>query len=270
MSLTGRLSLAIRVRMLDDELQAALPAYGERMGHRLGFVIKQQMRLLVGDLMKLTPPFRSRAARNESFAEQKRIGENAVARDIERVFGTIEDLRDHAVRLQPALRSALNKNDTAVLGKKNSLPELLVAERVLDTPDESKVIDDPTDALHNKFRRQRGRVDGRLPFRYWVKRRSHLKAYIKHAWLSVGTLKGGWGAAAVKFKASAPQWISRHFSGSVVDETARRENPFATAVNRVDYIGEQNLDLHIVENALKDRLQSMANQMQAVADKETL
>jgi hypothetical protein len=259
----ARAELILSLTTADQSVQDGLVAWAADMKVEIGEAIRRQMRLLVTDLLKLTPPFGSRGARNESFGFQRKIGEQAVTRDIRRVFVSIEEIAARNTKLGAGIQSALEKNNMAVLGKGNSLPELLVKAKVADTPDHAlaRIIELPSDAQHNQFRDSRGRVKKRIPFPFLVKRTAALKQYIKFDLHLVGELKGGWGVAAKRFGASAPVWISRHFSGEVVDQTNATDNPFAIARNTVSYIGANNADIRITTNALQDRAVSMERQI---------
>ena len=262
--------LRISVKALDDQLQQKLVDYAVRMGRELGVVIRQQMRLLIEDLVKLTPPLGSRDARHESFAQQRRIGENAIARDIERVFVSIESIAGKNTRLGPAIMTALEENNLAVLGRQNSLPELLVHAKVADIADPSKILDQPDEEIHNRFRAHRGRVEGRLPHPYFIKRTADLRTFITREWKKEGKLKGGWGGGATKFGLSLPAWITSHFAGEAIDRTDAADHPSATVTNTVDYISAADADLRIVSYALQDRVKSMTNQMAAMVKRVRL
>jgi hypothetical protein len=266
--MANRIQLSLLIHVLNAKVLAELRAYAERMHRHLGGVIRQQMRLLLIDTMKLTPPFGSRAARRESWSAQRKIGEKAVTRDINRVFSPIDTLITTNRKLGPAIKSALQQNSVEVLGLQNSLPELLVKAKVMDQPDASKILDAPTREIHDRFR-IRGRVRGRIPYKYFVKRASALKRFVRQELVTVGILKGGWMSGALRFKASAPVWISRHHSGDVVDQTNAKENPFAIARNTVPYIAANDADVRIVANALQDREKSMERQIKAYTDRLT-
>jgi hypothetical protein len=246
--MANRIQLSLQIHVLNAKVLAELRAYAERMHRHLGGVIRQQMRLLLIDTMKLTPPFGSRAARRESWSAQRKITTNR--------------------KLGPAIKSALQQNSVEVLGLQNSLPELLVKAKVMDQPDASKILDAPTREIHDRFR-IRGRVRGRIPYKYFVKRASALKRFVRQELVTVGILKGGWMSGALRFKASAPVWISRHHSGDVVDQTNAKENPFAIARNTVPYIAANDADVRIVANALQDREKSMERQIKAYTDRLT-
>jgi hypothetical protein len=258
--------LSLRITVLNAKVLADLRAYATAMHRHLGTVIRQQMRLLMLDVIKGTPPFASRAFRHESFGEQRKIGQHAVARDISRVFTSIESIAAKNIKLGGPIRAALQSNNLTVLGHQNSLPELLVKAKVMQSPDASQILDEPTKEIHNRFR-IRGKVRGRLPFKFFVKRTRYLRAFIKEEQDDVGILKGGWGAGATTFKVHVPLWISRHFSGEAQDESDRKDDPYAMARNTVPYISAQDADLKIVANALEDRGKAMENQIRGYADR---
>jgi hypothetical protein len=99
-----------------------------------------------------------------------------------------------------------------------------------------------------------------------VKRTSALKKFIRSEQAGIGTLKGGWAAAAAEFGVHPPAWITRHFSGYSIDQTDRKENPYCIARNSVPYMQAQDNDLRITANALKDRKVALERQVKFLAD----
>jgi len=263
------LELAIQVE--DTAVQNTLARFLAVMQKDIKDVLPDQARLLTRDLVKLTPPFVSRAATSESFNIQRKTGEKAVRRDILRVFQPLDAIvRDNQV-LGPAIKKAMAKNDLAVLGFGTSLPELLVSAGVLKTPDPSRIVESVNLAALLSARKARGRVPvaaaGRALF---VKSRGAVAQLIKTNVAKVGRAKGGWATAAAAFKLNLPNWITRHKSGDVQDVSGALINPYIRISNAVSYMIEQNQMLRITLYALQDRNKAMTRQIAAVVAKQKL
>lgn len=244
-----------------ERLTERIPKFAALMGKTVAEVMKQQVRLFVKDVVKLTPPFRSWSVR-ESWSEQRKAGELAVSNDIQRVFKPLEDLRtyDSSTRFGQAYTQAVNesRSDTLDVLLQRSLARGGVSK---DLADSARSSVQPLNPLHHtQQRNKRGRVR-RNPRVYLVKKREILK-YIKEVWKQVGRLKGGWGAAAAKYGVSLPGWITRHASGSVLEKLTT-QNPSIMVRNDVPYIAEQNKGDRLVNEAIKRRDEAMARQMEA-------
>jgi hypothetical protein len=165
-------------------------------------LVKQEMGLLVGELIKNTAPF----GLNNSGKKQ---GEQAVERDIGKVF------------------TGMDARSIATMAKK--LPNLKTSGKGHNVFDNNGV-----DAnFHQEFRDRRGRVTrkgtriinikGFKPISDKVHvSKAQLKAYIKSIQAHVGSAKGGWMAAAIRYGTKGiPEWISRHEKNH--DGTTREE-----------------------------------------------
>lgn len=238
-------------------------AFSVASGKAIGETLREMSRRFVQEVVKLTPPFKSFSVR-ESFAEQRRIGDRAVSRDIQRVYVPIEDLNVYKSgrnpKLQNAIRGALSAQNPALMA------ELLTKAGVEDTneirPEKVTFSVDPRH--HQSQRISRGRITrAQSPPKNYVTRAA-LARYIKAVQSRVGALKAGWAAAAQKFGVSLPAWIRRHSNtGQVVDNSNISNDPAITIRNTVPYIGTQNSERRIVKTALSNQADKIARQLES-------
>lgn len=258
---------ALKAKLEVDDLsfQASLADYAVITGKKIGDVLRDQARLLTRDLVKGTPPFQSRDSSAESFNDQRKVGLNAVERDIRKVFGSIEEIAEKNMLFGNALLTSLSSR--AKNGDQN-LAQLMVAAGITKTPRPAAIIDAPTVALHNQYRQSRGRV-GRMSSQvYFVKRKGPLLKFIRERKGDVGKGKGGWGISAFRYGFNVPAWIGRHRSGRVEDKAYQFENPFIRVINTVSYLNQQNQSMRITDYALRDRAVALTDQVRVLMKKK--
>lgn len=252
----------IEAEVKDANIQDRAVKFAAITGKSIRDVMTQQARLFVKDVVKLTPPFRSWSVR-ESFGEQRRMGELAVSRDIQRVFVPLENLKSYNADspFGGAFTRAVDNRDAALLSlvMRNAYEDGGVTSKdLVDSADDAFR---PIEASrHRAERNKRGKVKRRP--RLYLAMESEIKRYIRETLKKVGMLKGGWCAAAAKYGVTLPNWIRRHASGSVV-ENFIAWNPSIMIRNDVDYISEQNKGNRLVNEALKRRDEAMARQIEA-------
>jgi hypothetical protein len=196
-------------------------------------VLKQEMGLLVTELIRETPPF-------GLGQDGKKMGENAVENDIKKIYtGMTSASHTKWKKKFPNVRTS---------GKGRKLFE--------DQVDRS---------FHQEFRDRRGRVKrkgtrlltfGTLKFSDKVHvNKSQLSSYIKQVQKKVGEAKAGWMAAARRFGSNRiPAWVSRH---GVKDGDAREsfngKGGFVEAINLNKAIQTLNATAGILRSAIKGR-----------------
>jgi hypothetical protein len=221
----------------DTRLNQAIGRYVAQLRLDGREVIRTQMRLLLQQSIKFTPP--------NTLAQ----GRKAVARDIQRavqiptpdglskwIFG----LRDENLRNQ--LVAAMRAGDRQ---KFDTLFRIATAGHV------EVVGFDPH--LHQSARNRRGRVTRRwnrvsIQVRQW-------NAYIKKVQARVGLMRSGWLPALRAVGGTAAAWIARHSTnpGNYQNNLSSR-NPSFTATNIARGIGNY---AHHYRNALRARLKAI-------------
>jgi hypothetical protein len=217
----------------------------EVTGRAGGVVVRQEAKLFIEDCIALTPPF-GQAPSTENSKAQEKIGKDAVARDIGKVFQPLAKLRvaqggtPLSRRFQKLIRSRNIPGITAIL-KNLGFDNFRVIERV-----------DP--AIHRADRIGNGHVR-RNPVLNYVVNAPSVAQYVRTEQAKVGFAKAGWQAAAAALKAKVPAWIKKHAgaAGSVIDNTRDKLNPHIIVANEVPYIQKAGQDLRIVQRALDSR-----------------
>ncbi len=226
------------LRVDDSRLNRAIGRYVAQLGLDARDVIKTQMRLLLQQAIKFTPP--------NTLAQ----GRKAVERDIQRAVQLPTDaglskfifgVRDENLRNQ--LVAAIQAGDKQ---KFDLLFRIAVGNRF-------EVVDfDPH--LHQSVRNNRGRVTRRynrvsLQVKQW-------EAYIKKGQGRVGRMRSGWLPALRAVGGTAAAWIARHAkTPGVYQNNLDAQNPSFTATNIAQGVGHY---AHHYRNALRARLKAIA------------
>lgn len=221
-------------------------------GKKAGEVVRSEGKLLLQDVVRMTPPF-SKGPSTESFNVQRKTGEAAVARDIRRVMLAVDDIKMLSLIRKKEIKDRLDK-----LIKKRDTQGVREILRKLGIPVASVIVEaDPV--IHERQRDRRGRIQrasGRAI--NVVLRGLTLKRYIREKQSHVGKAKAGWAEAAKGFGVKLPNWITRHKSpGQFKDNTHDPKMPSVTIGNLVDYIQGAGADLRIMERALGNRVRNM-------------
>lgn len=256
--------------MIDAEvnsarLEASIVKFAAATRRTVGDVLRDVMKALVRDIVKLAPPFKSLSVR-ESFGEQRRIGEQAVKSDIERVFLPLESLRiyNSETRLGKEIKRATdnNRKDVLEILFQRSLKRGAISPQLMDAVDDSNFLATVNPADHKSQRNKRGRV--RKDPRRFAVRQSAIDRYVKTMQKRVGKLKAGFSAAAQKFGVSLPSWIRRHSNGGqVVDQSNSILNPFILLRNTVSYVADQNSTLRFAAIAMRNQAGKIERQLEA-------
>jgi hypothetical protein len=239
--------------LLIAEFSADIERLVRETGRTALDVVLQEGKLLEQDLVKLTPPFGS-APSTESFNAQRKVGENAVERDVKRVFHIVDLDSIRSDRLRDRLRELVRKQDLA--GIKAALKDAKI--KVND------VVREASADIHEKFRDSRGRVQ--RPKWIWVASDRSLKRYLKAAKAMVGKAKAGWAAGAQALGVRLPNWITRHGSGGGSVQIDRNpQSPQITIRNAVPYIQTAGGDLKVVETAIRNRMRNIRVKLERLA-----
>ncbi len=219
-------------------------------------LLRDQAKLFVRDLMKLTPP-RGRNPISETYNDQRRRGEKRVTSDIARVFVPAASLK--------VIEHPQNKELAEQLGKAIRRGDLQAVEVILQRMGiQGHVALEPDPAVHENARNSRGRVRTRNPT--FILRSNSLKRYIKRQVGHVGKAKAGWLPAANALGVETPQWISRHGGstpGYISDQSSNPDQPSITVGNLVVYASSFH-DINMIEVALRMREASMKTQTEKI------
>lgn len=241
-------------------------------------ILTKQGRLLVRDLIKLTPGFDPRrgfAAR--TLNDDRRITEKAVRRDLRKVFAPIESSGLYNAGGRAGLRlkelvSGIKTNTRLVgrarkgkAGRVKGLADRKVAIAAVFKAagaGDLGVIIDVNPQLHRSQRNRRGRVTNAK--RYLVINSRSVKAYQKEVLSHVGRGKGGWNQAGAKLGTSIPGWIAQHHTpGDFIDNRNHPTQPSITVINSVPYRSDFETR-RITQSALAIRAGSMKTEMRKV------
>lgn len=159
-------------------------------------------------IVDVTPP----GSRGVRGAKAKKQGESAVARDIYRVYATINQAYDAIAATDRAAASAFwflikegNLQDAGEIMRNYSANTGLAGTRSFAEFDGGM--------LHHRFRGGRGKVN-RNRVTLIVTNARELQSYVKKMQGRVGLLASGWVTAAARLGVRLPNWISRHGAGS--------------------------------------------------------
>ena len=232
-----------------------LKLFAAASGKTLKVVIKDEARLLVEALIKMTPPFNINHPVDGSYGEQLRIGKAVIKAQAKNRFPTIasfpildKKLRKQVKYLQSmglngALESLLKKNGYFIAGVRRDISE----------------------AIYDSQRNGQGRIpirDNKPPF--LMQESGPINEMIKLKQSHLGKAKGGWVKAADALQVKGiPQWIRRHAAYGhykIVEET---EMGITYEVgNFVPFIQAKGSRLKIVREALNFRERRVKNRLE--------
>lgn len=234
---------------------AALQRYWQVVGGDLATLLHQQTRRVTERCIDLTPPFSGKRLTRMLGGDfgrttAKKIGENRVARDIERVFVPVDKLR--VWKTYVGFLEAVERQDTEAL--QAMLAPKFHFESVAVHPDP---------AFHQRQRNHRG-VVRRRPRQQLVLNRSALQQYIARRQKEVGYAKAGWSAAANRFGVKLPAWIARHKAPGFAEDLTAQE-PIRTRIgNEVAYIQGKGRELKIMELAITGQEKALLSNMRRI------
>lgn len=214
-------------------------------------ILRDQARLFTRDVIKLTPPT-GRSALTESLAEQRRIGQSAVRRDINRHWraadGVLRYLRQRNPRAAQYFQKYARAGNVQAIKTMAAGLGLQISDAVLSV----------SESDHDARRGPNGRAFRKKSAPTLVLRSTSVRALLKAKLGKVGTGKGGWVEPASALGVTIPQWIKGH-AKSVGVFTQELTGPMKsiTIGNLVDYAQKWEGQHRIVQNALKIRHRAM-------------
>jgi hypothetical protein len=254
------ISLTIDTRPFARAAEALLAVLPGKTGAEL---VREQGRLLVLDLVRLTPPT-GRHAFTESFAVQKGVQMKKIAQSLRAGFQPVADLNLVRSPNKPALGAALQKYIDS--GNVAALQRVLTRLGFL----RRRVITEATPglaALRSFYSPRKRRFYWREKF--LVMRAASIEQTIAAVQSRIGKAKAGWNAAARILALGLPGWISRHPTpGWLKDETHNALAPELTLANLVDYADNWAEEMRIVQKALDRRASQMQRRMEIILKAE--
>lgn len=229
----------------DEVFQVNLVKWAHKKRLSFATAIRRAGRIAAVNYAKHTQPF--------GFgADARALGENAVARDIKRIFApawfVFKAIKDQDEGLADAFWYYFQ------IGKRQRAEELLEVSGADPTLARLK-IEPVAKATHQKLRNNRGRVPPTQRFASIPSNPNKLAAYIKERQRKVGFVKAGYAQAArwLGGTKGIPQWVTRHKDapGSLVDAADLERDPHVIIKNQVDYASQCITETEKVE-ALRD------------------
>lgn len=252
-------------------LNQAIAKFVSETGREYASVLKQQSKLLVKDLISATPPF-GKSTFSESYNAQRRIGEAAVKRDIQKVFRPITALADAVAKNgNSKLAAALLANSgisvsskTQKINQKGSGVNMDALNTIFERMGMAgRVLLEVDPKIHNSARGRRGRVKRATPY-YIVKTKS-IDRYIKLRQSHVGKAKAGWIKAAVGTGLrGVPKWIKQHLTPGVFVDKSTIPDGSITVGNLVSHAGD--FKPSTFEAAMQNRVRGMQTQLEKIAE----
>lgn len=224
--------------------------------------LKQQGRLLLDDMVRMTPPFRGGGGvTKQSHNEQRKIGQAAVRRDVGRVFLPAESMAffnkssdEKVQRWGKYLRKYARE------GRLGAAQTML---RVAGFPNKVSTVARPY--LHKRARSKRGRVP-KSNERVIVLNTKSVRDYTREIVSHVGRSKAGWKHAASELKLFLPNWIKRHATpgtGGMITET--KTHTSLDLGNLVEWASDF-ADLRIIQAALDGRTKAMVKNLERIIE----
>lgn len=239
----------ITFRLKQAEFSRQIEQVIRTTGREASDVVRQEGKLLVQDLVKLTPPF-GPSPNSESFSAQRKVGEKAVERDLTRTFTAIDPDKIHNPKIRERIKALTRKGDV------QAIQDLLKQCRI----PAAGVILEMTTAQHQARRDGRGRV--KRGKRLWIVRERSFGRFLREKKKHVGQSKAGWAAAAAALGLKLPAWITRHGTGGGSFVETKGNMPKIRIENRQ---GGGGSDLRIVERALKNRIRNIGKKLEKIA-----
>jgi hypothetical protein len=251
----------IRMEWQLAAFEATVGRFAKVVNKDIGVVVRQQATLFGKDVLKLTPPLKSWSGQ-ESFGEQRKVGQRRVQIDIRGAFRGLDThplARSLIPDVQQAWLKGIRQKDyfaLEVLARQMNCEPYIYAASVIDTM---------SPEAHNRSRGIRGRVR-RSAFKHptWVRKTSDVQRFVRKKQKLVGKAKGGWAPGCLALGVSVPAWVRKHAQGRFSDNTQSGGNsPTFIFINSCSYINYLNREGRIVSESLKRRQVAMERQIKA-------
>lgn len=231
-------------------------------------LLRDQTRLFVADAAALTPPTsdtplgaagasrRVSSLPGLSLAARKQ-GQDAVARDIRKLFLAFEDLQmaqgesKLAVNLRALFRASNYGTALQVLERCGVRVDSIEARATVETL--------------NRHRDRRGRViRGR---RVLVRDGRSILRLIRQQQGEVGRAKAGWKTAADALGLKLPRWIAKHNEPGIFSATGTGDKMAYVVGNALGYAQKMDRTAQIMARAYRNRLRNLRAQIEVMTAK---
>ena len=213
---------------------------------KAGKLMTDEAKLLVADLIKLTPPTDGRHPLTTNLKQHEVAGQKAILTDLRKV---IKDVTQLDMYKNPRIKNWLNK------AFKNH--DWALVMDIINDHSGNAGMQVPT-GWHEESRNRRGRVKSGP--RFYVKdtkKEAKLMAYAKGVFKRMGKAKAGWLPAARKLKLAQRHYIGfikRHRGrGLIRMKTKNTYDPVIYIANLVSYIQKAGREQRIMAVALRHR-----------------
>lgn len=249
--------MSVHVQWNLADYNATIKSLILELGMNVSKALAQEAKLFVGYCIQLTPP-RGRSALSESYNEQKKQGEAAVASDIHRVFKPVDQLAvvREETRVGIAIRKYMRQGNYGAIN--TILRDIGADVELLTAVDES---------IHQELRNSKGRL--RKGVTKFVVQAQSIRRLVALKISHVGRAKAGWMKAAIALGTpKIPNWIRRHGGqpGIFDNDLNKKGTPSVTVGNAVPWIQEAGANLHVIEQAIRLRTQALKNRIESAAN----
>lgn len=197
-------------------------------------VIPQRAGLFTRYASGFTPPFGT-APIKESATTKRKIGLEAVRKDVRRLFRPLESLRLYAPE-QPKAKAGGHSLGFAIRAAAKKGNYTLAQELLRKAKIHVRgVVKEPTDELLNAMRDKHGRIQ-KVRGYVTVSGEAKQNRFIKHRQERVGLAKDGWSMALLGLNQKVPAWVEKQSADGVFISHLTGDKPEITVGNPVDYI----------------------------------
>lgn len=242
------------VSIADDVWQKRLLEYIAATGKRLREGLDEEWPLLMKQVIRFTPPFKTAGQPGSSDLS---VGRAAVRNDIEKTMRPFDPANIRSKRL----KEVVEDRDFRAFN--------VIASRSKDSRLAGSVAAPFDPAFHLNARDYRGRVhQRRKPVVMLGSDAQRLEHYIKAVQDRVGWAKAGWAAAFNLVKDpegwQLPSYVEKHgTAGGIVIDERDAENPAITGVNRTPWAERKDEGERIKADALYSRVVSITSKIRA-------
>lgn len=218
-----------------------------------------QVKLMVRDCMKATPPFTPGKNWTEGFDAQKVAGESATAGQVRSIYEDIKKLRIYSqIKLGKAGRAGSYLRKLIADGDTSAATTLLNKLKIRT----AGIVGEASSASHRAARDRRGRIQNPKNHRMFVMRAGSIERLAARKVANVGMAKSGWVTAARALKLPVSRWIKKHNGAGIFHRSGTADKPAITVANAVPFIQGTGQELGIVEWAFRNRLRNLPKQVE--------
>lgn len=285
------MNVTLDTREWDVAVRRLLDASGKGMrGTGADKVIRQSVGLVVRDAYRMTPPFGTSPG-SEGIAKQKKIGQEAIERDIRHVFltpgaaiATLKGGSRRAAVIAARLASARKHSELLAFLRGASSQQVKVSGytragrtvsghtrtvRVQGTAGAFSSLQSiaarPDAAIHEAQRNNRGRVNNQRP-KVLLTNPASLKTYVRTRLKQLGKAKSGWSKALAAFGQSSAAWTQQARASGINSVAIGNSSNIYTVGNAVNFIQETGASLNIMRRAIDSQTENLSRRIKAALD----